>query len=59
MSNKVILQYLPFLTMYMRPPLQLQKYLVASVLNSQSLPLGSLPLSIVSDVSKATDLNIL
>lgn len=34
MSNKVILQYLPFLTMYMRPPLQLQKYLVASVLNS-------------------------
>ena len=32
MNNTEILKYMPFFTMYLRPPLSLEKYLVAGIL---------------------------
>lgn len=49
---------MPFLSMYIRPPLALEKYIVAAILNDDKLNIGELPLSIVSDVNKTTEANV-
>lgn len=44
--------------MYLRPPLPIEKYLIAAILNSGNLNIGEMPLCVISDVNKATDINI-
>ena len=58
MNNTELLQYLPFFTMYLRPPLAIEKYLVASILENENLTLRNMPLCLVSDINKATEANI-
>lgn len=58
MNNTELLKYMSFFTMYLKPPLALEKYLVAAILENQSLSLGNMNLCLVSDVNKATEANI-
>jgi hypothetical protein len=44
--------------MYMRPPLALEKFIIAEILDKPSLVLGDLPLSIVSDIARVSDISI-
>lgn len=57
-NNIEIMRYMPFITMYLRPPLPIEKYLIAAILSCETLNIGEMPLCIVSDVNKATDINI-
>lgn len=58
-SNTEILKYAPFLTMYLRPPHVIDKFLVAAIISNRSLSIGQLPLSIVTDVTKSTDIKLI
>lgn len=58
MNNTELLQYLPFFTMYLRPPLPIEKYLVAAIIENENLRLINMPMCLVSDINKATEANI-
>jgi hypothetical protein len=57
--NAEVIEMIPWLTMYLKPPLQLEKYLVASILEAKYHDLDKFPLCIVSDVNKPTSDDIL
>ena len=56
LNNTDLLQYISFFTFYLRPPLTIEKYLVAAVISNESLSLQENPLCLVSDINKATEL---
>lgn len=57
-NNKWILMYMPFLTMYLLPPLAMEKYIIAEILNCENLNIGELPMNMISDINKPTEINI-
>lgn len=58
MNNTEMLRYMPFFTMYLRPPLSLQKYLVAGILENEKIQIENMAFCIVSDPNKQTEANI-
>ena len=57
-NNTQILQLLPAFTMYLKPPLQIQKYLVAAILQNDNLNLNDLPLCLATNPNEPTSDNI-
>lgn len=45
--------------MYIRPPYVIDKFLVGAIIENKNLKIGELPLSIVTDVTKSTDIKLI
>ena len=53
------MELIPWLTMYLKPPIQIEKYLVAAMLDSKKDDMSQFSMCIVSDVNKPTPEDIL
>lgn len=53
------MELIPWLTMYLKPPLQIEKYLVAAMVECKRDEISQYPMCLVSDVNKPTSDDIL
>lgn len=51
MDNTNILKHITFLSNYLRPPLELEKYIVAAVLANPEIKIQETPISIVTNIN--------
>lgn len=57
-SNNEVLQLLPAFTMYLKPPIHIEKYLVAAILQNENTELTDLPLCLATNPNDPTTDNV-
>lgn len=58
-NNTELLQLIPAFTMYIKPPLQIEKFLVAAILQNDFLDLQDLPLCLATNPNEKTTESVL
>ena len=58
-NNTEVLQLLPTFTMYLKPPLPLEKFIVATILQNESVQMMDFPLCLAANPNEPTTENIL
>ena len=53
-GNREIVELLPVFTMYLKPPLQIEKYLLAAILQNESIDLQDYPLCLSTNPNEPT-----